>query len=104
MFWEGEQLLHMGWADTVKVARVHAPAASSASGEARRSLDIVASFQIEGCLIAVSFAPIRCSQVSRATVARPCVPMPRDLHVQFLLPAVRPGRPGAPRTLWLPSR
>ena len=54
MFWEGEQLLHMGWADTVKVARVHALAASSASGEARRSLDIVASFQIEGCLIAVS--------------------------------------------------
>ena len=55
MFWEGEQLLHMGWADTVKVARVRAPAASSSPGEARRSLDIVASFQIGGCLIAVSF-------------------------------------------------
>ena len=52
MFWEGESLLHIGWADTVKVARVR-PAAPGASGEARRSLDMVASFQIE-CLIAVS--------------------------------------------------
>ena len=55
MFWEGESLLHIGWADTVKVARVRAPA-PGASGEARRSLDIVASFQIE-CLIAVSLLP-----------------------------------------------
>ena len=55
MFWEGESLLHIGWGDTVKVARVRSPA-PGASGEARRSLDIVASFQIE-CLIAVSLLP-----------------------------------------------
>ena len=55
MFWEGESLLHMGWGDTVKVARVRAPA-PGASGEARRSLDIVASFQID-CLIAVRLLP-----------------------------------------------
>jgi len=55
MFWEGESLLHIGWADTVKVARVRAPA-TGGTGEGRRSLDIVASFQID-CLIAVSLLP-----------------------------------------------
>lgn len=57
MFWEGESLLHMGWVDTVKVARVHAASSSRASaGEGRRSLDIVASFQLD-CHIAVSTLP-----------------------------------------------
>ena len=57
LFWEGESLLHIGWADTVKVARVHA-AASAASGEGGRSLDIIASFQMD-CLIAVHTASAR---------------------------------------------
>ena len=55
LFWEGESLLHIGWADSVKVARVHAAAPGGASGEGRRSLDIVASFQID-CLVAVRAA------------------------------------------------
>ena len=55
LFWEGESLLHIGWADSVKVARMHAAAGGGASGEGRRSLDIVASFQID-CLIAVRAA------------------------------------------------
>ena len=57
LFWEGESLLHIGWADSVKVARVRAAAAGAASVEGRRSLDIVASFQID-CLVAVHASPL----------------------------------------------
>ena len=64
LFWEGESLLHIGWADSVKVARVHAAAPGGASGEGRRSLDIVASFQID-CLIAVHAAFARALSVSQ---------------------------------------
>ncbi len=53
MFWEGESLLHIGWADCVKVARVRpATAGSGAQTDSKRSLQIVASFQMD-YLIAV---------------------------------------------------
>lgn len=51
MFWEGESLLHIGWADTVKIARVRPPTADPT--DSKRSLQIVASFQMD-YLIAVS--------------------------------------------------
>lgn len=48
LFWEGDTLLHMGWADCVKVARVRpVPASPLAGAEAKRSLEIVASFQTD---------------------------------------------------------
>lgn len=57
MFWEGESLLHIGWADSVKVARVRpATAGSGAQTDAKRSLQIVASFQMD-YLIAVRIIP-----------------------------------------------
>ena len=57
MFWEGDSLLHIGWADCVKVARVRPAAASSgAQTDSKRSLQIVASFQMD-YLIAVRSQP-----------------------------------------------
>lgn len=48
LFWEGDALLHVGWADCVKVARVRPPPASPLAGaDAKRSLEIVASFQTD---------------------------------------------------------
>ena len=60
LFWEGDRLLHLGWADCVKVARVRpatsvtassagatSSSSSAATPEPRRSLEIVASFQTD---------------------------------------------------------
>lgn len=59
VFWEGETLLHIGWADCVKVARVRpATAGSGAQTDSKRSLQIVASFQMD-YLIAVC-GPMHC--------------------------------------------
>ena len=73
LFWEGDSLLHMGWANCVKVARVRpAPASPLAGAEAKRSLEIVASFQTD-YLVAVrpfnaKLAPIRPTGMSKALI------------------------------------
>ncbi|BDA42740.1 Vacuolar protein sorting-associated protein 41 homolog [Coccomyxa sp. Obi] len=48
MFWEGDSLLHIGWADCVKVARMR-PVTASLGGQtdSKHSVQIVASFQMD---------------------------------------------------------